>query len=167
MAEQAVLHAGGSVDKGEGARMSSFVGAIAIAVRGAGAAPARASLARRRAPPCAFPAPCCRLPTNTRARCPQDLVKTTLGPKGMDKILQSISTPNGDIQVTNDGATILRSIIVDNPCAKVGGGQGGVLRTSAKLCAPLPRPFCAYCVCACAASCPCALVAIAPVLLPP
>lgn len=48
-----------------------------------------------------------------------DLVKTTLGPKGMDKILQSISTQNGDIQVTNDGATILRSIIIDNPCAKV------------------------------------------------
>ena len=33
MAEQAVLAGGGSVDKGEGARMSSFVGAIAIAVR--------------------------------------------------------------------------------------------------------------------------------------
>jgi T-complex protein 1 subunit beta len=167
MAEQAVLHAGGSVDKGEGARMSSFVGAIAIAVRGAGAAPARASLARRRAPPCL---PCPLLPPayqHARARCPQDLVKTTLGPKGMDKILQSISTPNGDIQVTNDGATILRSIIVDNPCAKVGGGQGGVLRTSAKLCAPLPRPFCAYRVCACAASCPCARVAIAPLLFPP
>jgi T-complex protein 1 subunit beta len=40
-----------------------------------------------------------------------DLVKTTLGPKGMDKIL----TPggaggpntNGKITVTNDGATIL------------------------------------------------------------
>jgi T-complex protein 1 subunit beta len=30
-----------------------------------------------------------------------------------------ISNPNGDIMVTNDGATILRSIIVDNPAAKV------------------------------------------------
>ncbi|RYG55441.1 hypothetical protein EON66_05305, partial [archaeon] len=30
-----------------------------------------------------------------------------------------VSTPNGDITVTNDGATILRSIIVDNPAAKV------------------------------------------------
>jgi T-complex protein 1 subunit beta len=30
-----------------------------------------------------------------------------------------VSTPNGDISVTNDGATILRSIIVDNPAAKV------------------------------------------------
>lgn len=46
-----------------------------------------------------------------------DLVKSTLGPKGMDKILQSMS--NGDIQVTNDGATILKSIYLDNPAAKV------------------------------------------------
>ena len=36
----------------------------------------------------------------------------------MDKILQSYSQP-GSIQVTNDGATILRSIGVDNPAAKV------------------------------------------------
>ena len=32
---------------------------------------------------------------------------------------QSASNPNGDIMVTNDGATILRSIVVDNPAAKV------------------------------------------------
>ncbi len=30
-----------------------------------------------------------------------------------------VSSPNGDIVVTNDGATILRSIVVDNPAAKV------------------------------------------------
>ena len=50
-----------------------------------------------------------------------DLVKTTLGPKGMDKILYSMSQEGkGDsIQVTNDGATILRSVGVDNPAAKV------------------------------------------------
>lgn len=30
-----------------------------------------------------------------------------------------MSNPNGDIMVTNDGATILRSIVVDNPAAKV------------------------------------------------
>ena len=46
-----------------------------------------------------------------------DLVKSTLGPKGMDKILQSAST--GDIIVTNDGATILKSIALDNAAAKV------------------------------------------------
>ena len=34
-----------------------------------------------------------------------DLVKTTLGPKGMDKILQSQQL--GAITITNDGATIL------------------------------------------------------------
>ncbi len=47
-----------------------------------------------------------------------DLVKTTLGPKGMDKILQSVSRGR-DITVTNDGATILKSVYVDNPAAKV------------------------------------------------
>ncbi|KAJ2957388.1 hypothetical protein NQZ79_g6907 [Umbelopsis isabellina] len=46
-----------------------------------------------------------------------DLVKSTLGPKGMDKILQSATT--GEIMVTNDGATILKSIALDNAAAKV------------------------------------------------
>ncbi|KAI1370961.1 chaperonin Cpn60/TCP-1 family [Hypoxylon crocopeplum] len=46
-----------------------------------------------------------------------DLVKSTLGPKGMDKILQSAST--SEIMVTNDGATILKSIALDNAAAKV------------------------------------------------
>ena len=36
----------------------------------------------------------------------------------MDKILQG-GGKNDTIQVTNDGATILRSIGVDNPAAKV------------------------------------------------
>jgi T-complex protein 1 subunit beta len=36
----------------------------------------------------------------------------------MDKILQSMSG-RGDIQVTNDGATILKSIHLDNAAAKV------------------------------------------------
>jgi hypothetical protein len=35
-----------------------------------------------------------------------------------DKILQSLGQ-NCDIQVTNDGATILKSISIDNPAAKV------------------------------------------------
>ncbi|KZT53364.1 putative CCT2-chaperonin of the TCP1 ring complex, cytosolic [Calocera cornea HHB12733] len=46
-----------------------------------------------------------------------DLVKSTLGPKGMNKILQSAST--GSVNVTNDGATILKSIALDNPAAKI------------------------------------------------
>jgi len=73
-----ILESEGSEEKGENARLSSFVGAIAIC----------------------------------------DLVKTTLGPKGMDKILQSLSR-EGSVNVTNDGATILKSIHVDNPAAKI------------------------------------------------
>lgn len=46
-----------------------------------------------------------------------DLVKSTLGPKGMNKILQSGSS--GEINVTNDGATILKSIQLDNAAAKI------------------------------------------------
>ncbi|KAJ1668203.1 T-complex protein 1 subunit beta [Coemansia sp. RSA 1813] len=49
-----------------------------------------------------------------------DLVKSTLGPKGMDKILQSSSARGDDgLIVTNDGATILKSIPLDNAAAKV------------------------------------------------
>jgi T-complex protein 1 subunit beta len=49
-----------------------------------------------------------------------DIVKTTLGPKGMDKILQSTSEDRRHtITVTNDGATILKSIFVDNPAARI------------------------------------------------
>ena len=35
-----------------------------------------------------------------------DLVKLTLGPKGMDKILWNMSSAGGSVEVTNDGATI-------------------------------------------------------------
>ena len=48
-----------------------------------------------------------------------DLVKTTLGPKGMDKILQRVSQQDQSISVTNDGATILKAVNIDNPAAKV------------------------------------------------
>lgn len=43
-----------------------------------------------------------------------------------DKILQSSGRDNG-IQVTNDGATILKSIGVDNPAAKVLVGESLLL----------------------------------------
>lgn len=66
-------------EKAELARMSSFVGAIAIG----------------------------------------DLIKSTLGPKGMDKILISSGRNSGQVEVTNDGATILKAIGVDNPAAKI------------------------------------------------
>jgi thermosome len=50
------------------------------------------------------------------ARAISDSVRTTLGPKGMDKMLID---GMGDATVTNDGATILREIDVDNPVAKM------------------------------------------------
>jgi len=78
-----VLAQGASHDKGDNARLQSYVGAIAIG----------------------------------------DLVKSTLGPKGMDKILQPMPGPEGSrigkTTVTNDGATILKSVWVDNPSAKI------------------------------------------------
>ena len=38
----------------------------------------------------------------------------------MDKILQSVSDPNNmRITITNDGATILKAVPVENPAAKV------------------------------------------------
>ncbi|RZF42457.1 hypothetical protein LSTR_LSTR015380 [Laodelphax striatellus] len=48
-----------------------------------------------------------------------DLVKSTLGPKGMDKILVATGRNEGAVEVTNDGATILKAIGVDNPAAKI------------------------------------------------
>ncbi|CAD1471156.1 unnamed protein product, partial [Heterotrigona itama] len=48
-----------------------------------------------------------------------DLVKSTLGPKGMDKILVAHGRSAGQVQVTNDGATILKNVGVDNPAAKI------------------------------------------------
>lgn len=47
-----------------------------------------------------------------------DVVKSTLGPKGMDKILQSMDR-GGTVRVTNDGATILKSLHMDNPAGKI------------------------------------------------
>lgn len=47
-----------------------------------------------------------------------DIVKTTLGPKGMDKILQGLDRTQS-VRVTNDGATILKSLFMDNPAGKI------------------------------------------------
>ncbi len=66
-------------EKAEVARLSSFVGAMAIG----------------------------------------DLVKSTLGPKGMDKLLLGMGRNEGQVEVTNDGATILKAVGVDNPAAKI------------------------------------------------
>ncbi len=50
------------------------------------------------------------------AKAVAETVRTTLGPKGMDKMLvDSI----GDIVVTNDGVTILEEMEIENPAAKM------------------------------------------------
>lgn len=50
------------------------------------------------------------------ARMVAEIVKTTLGPKGMDKMLVS---PTGEIIVTNDGVTILEEMQIEHPAARM------------------------------------------------
>ena len=50
------------------------------------------------------------------ARAVADSVRSTLGPKGMDKMLVSST---GDVTVTNDGVTILTEMDIDNPTAEM------------------------------------------------
>jgi thermosome len=50
------------------------------------------------------------------ARAIADAVRTTLGPKGMDKMLVDSM---GDVTITNDGVTILKEIDVEHPAAKM------------------------------------------------
>ncbi len=50
------------------------------------------------------------------AQAVSDIVKTTLGPKGMDKMLVNAI---GDIVLTNDGATILKEMSIEHPTAKM------------------------------------------------
>ncbi|MCL2642840.1 MAG: TCP-1/cpn60 chaperonin family protein [Candidatus Bathyarchaeota archaeon] len=50
------------------------------------------------------------------ARVIGEVLKTTLGPRGMDKMLIDSL---GDITITNDGATILKEIDVEHPAAKM------------------------------------------------
>ena len=45
-----------------------------------------------------------------------EVIKTTLGPKGMDKMLVS---PTNDIIITNDGVTILEEMQIEHPAAKM------------------------------------------------
>ncbi|MBU5575264.1 MAG: thermosome subunit beta [Candidatus Aenigmatarchaeota archaeon] len=50
------------------------------------------------------------------ARLVADAVRTTLGPKGMDKMLVDSL---GDITITNDGVTILEEMQIEHPAAKM------------------------------------------------
>ena len=52
----------------------------------------------------------------TAAKLVAELVKSSLGPRGLDKMLVD---PIGDVTITNDGATILKEIDVQHPAAKM------------------------------------------------
>jgi thermosome len=50
------------------------------------------------------------------ARAVAEAVRSTLGPKGMDKMLVDSM---GDVTITNDGVTILKEMDIDNPTAEM------------------------------------------------
>jgi T-complex protein 1 subunit delta len=50
------------------------------------------------------------------ARAVADTVRTSLGPKGMDKMIQE---PKGEVVISNDGATILEKMKLMHPTAKM------------------------------------------------
>jgi archaeal chaperonin len=52
----------------------------------------------------------------TAAKTVAEIVRTSLGPRGMDKMLVDTL---GDVTITNDGATILKEIDVQHPAAKM------------------------------------------------
>lgn len=52
----------------------------------------------------------------TAAKAVADAVRTSLGPRGMDKMIQDAK---GDVTITNDGATILKQMQVLHPAAKM------------------------------------------------
>lgn len=50
------------------------------------------------------------------ARAIADLIRTSLGPRGMDKMIQD---PKDNVIITNDGATILKEMCVTHPAARM------------------------------------------------
>lgn len=50
------------------------------------------------------------------ARAVADAIRTSLGPRGMDKMIQN---PRGQTLITNDGHTILKEMSVMHPAAKM------------------------------------------------
>lgn len=50
------------------------------------------------------------------AKAVSDAIRTSLGPRGMDKMIQAA---NGEVTITNDGATILKQMNVIHPAAKM------------------------------------------------
>lgn len=57
-----------------------------------------------------------RMTNMTAAKAVADMIRTSLGPKGMDKM---ITTSSGEVIITNDGATILKKINVNHPAAQM------------------------------------------------
>lgn len=57
-----------------------------------------------------------RLANTTAVQAIANIVKSSLGPQGLDKMLVD---EIGDIIITNDGATILRQLEVEHPAARV------------------------------------------------
>jgi Chaperonin GroEL (HSP60 family) len=45
-----------------------------------------------------------------------EIIKSSLGPRGMDKMLVDTL---GDVTITNDGATMLKQLDVQHPAAKI------------------------------------------------
>ena len=52
----------------------------------------------------------------TAAKLVAEIIKSSLGPRGMDKMLVDAL---GDVTISNDGATILKDIDVQHPAAKM------------------------------------------------
>jgi thermosome len=52
----------------------------------------------------------------TAAKLIAKIIRSSLGPRGMDKMLVD---PTGDVTITNDGATILKEIDIEHPVAKM------------------------------------------------
>ncbi|KAG8228298.1 hypothetical protein J437_LFUL007016 [Ladona fulva] len=50
------------------------------------------------------------------AKAVADAIRTSLGPRGMDKMIQAA---NGEVTITNDGATILKQMNLGHPAAKM------------------------------------------------
>ncbi len=71
------------------------------------------------------------------ARAIADAVRSTLGPRGMDKMLVDSM---GDVVITNDGVTILKEIDVEHPAAKMLVGSPRPRTRSAGM-GPPPRSF--------------------------
>lgn len=57
-----------------------------------------------------------RLSNINAAKAVSDAIRTSLGPRGMDKMIQA---GNGEVTITNDGATILKQMNVIHPAAKM------------------------------------------------